>query len=38
MIKIDYRLLEKKINIEFKNKSLLKRSLTHKSYDKEMKS
>ena len=36
MIKIDYRLLEKKINIEFKNKSLLKRSLTHKSYDKEI--
>jgi len=34
-MKIDYKLLEKKINIVFKKKDLLKRSLTHKSFDKE---
>ena len=33
-MKIDYKLLEKKINIVFKKKDLLKRSLTHKSFDK----
>ncbi len=33
-MKIDYSKLEKKINIKFKNKSLLVRSLTHKSFDK----
>jgi len=33
-MKIDYLKLEKKINIKFKNKSLLIRSLTHKSFDK----
>ena len=35
-MKIDYKLLEKKINIIFKKKDLLKRSLTHKSFDKEI--
>ena len=35
-MKIDYKLLEKKINIVFKKKDLLKRSLTHKSFDKEI--
>ena len=35
MIKIDYHILEKKIKINFKNKGLLIRSLTHKSFDKE---
>ena len=34
-MKINYRLLEKKLNINFKDKSLLIKSLTHKSYDKE---
>ena len=34
-MKIDYQTLEKKIKIDFKNKDLLIRSLTHKSYDKE---
>ena len=33
-MKIDYFKLEKKINIKFKNKSLLIRSLTHKSFNK----
>ena len=32
---IDYHNLEKKIGISFKNKDLLIRSLTHKSFDKE---
>ena len=34
-MKIDYQNLEKKIKINFKNRDLLKRSLTHKSFDKE---
>ncbi len=34
-MKIDYNSLEKKIKVNFKNKDLLIRSLTHKSYDKE---
>ena len=34
-MKIEYQNLEKKIKINFKNKDLLKKSLTHKSYDKE---
>ena len=34
-MKIDYQNLEKKIGINFKNKNLLIRSLTHKSFDKE---
>ena len=33
-MKIDYSKLEKKIKIKFKNKSLLIKSLTHKSFDK----
>ncbi len=33
-MKIDYSHLEKKINIRFKDKKLLIRSLTHKSFDK----
>ena len=33
-MKIDYSNLEKKINIKFKNKKLLVKSLTHKSFDK----
>ena len=33
-MKINYRNLEKKIKISFKNKSLLVKSLTHKSFDK----
>ncbi len=33
MIKINYQILEKKINIKFKNIDLLKKSLTHKSFD-----
>ena len=33
-MKINYSNLEKKINIKFKDKNLLIRSLTHKSYDK----
>ena len=35
-MKIDYQTLEKKIKIDFKNKDLLIRSLTHKSYSKEI--
>jgi len=31
---INYKLLEKKIKIYFKNKELLIRSLTHKSFNK----
>tara|TARA_B100001057_G_scaffold295264_1_gene295344 strand:+ start:522 stop:1193 length:672 start_codon:yes stop_codon:yes gene_type:complete len=34
MIKIDYKILEKKLKISFKNKDLLIKSLTHKSFDK----
>ena len=34
-MKIDYHTLEKKIKINFKNKDLLIRSLTHKSFHKE---
>ncbi len=34
-MKINYHNLEKKIKINFKNKNLLIRSLTHKSFDKE---
>ena len=34
-MKIDYQSLEKKIKIHFKNKDLLTKALTHKSYDKE---
>ena len=34
-MKIDYQNLEKKIQINFKNKDLLIRSLTHKSFNKE---
>ena len=33
-MKIDYSNLEKKINLKFKDKQLLIKSLTHKSYDK----
>ncbi len=33
-MKIDYQKLEKKIDIKFKNKELLIRSLTHKSFNK----
>ena len=33
-MKIDYSNLEKKINFKFKDKKLLVKSLTHKSYDK----
>ena len=33
-MKINYSKLEKKINIKFKNKDLLIRSLTHKSFDR----
>ena len=33
-MKIDYQNLEKKLKINFKNKDLLVKSLTHKSYDK----
>ena len=32
-MKIDYSSLEKKIKISFKNKELLVKSLTHKSFD-----
>ena len=35
-MKINYQALEKKIKINFKNKDLLVRSLTHKSYSKEI--
>ena len=34
-MKIDYSSLEKKIKLSFKNKELLIKSLTHKSFDKE---
>jgi hypothetical protein len=34
LMKIDYFNLEKKINYKFKDKKLLIKSLTHKSYDK----
>ena len=34
MMKIDYFNLEKKINYKFKDKKLLTKSLTHKSFDK----
>ena len=34
-MKINYNLLEKKIKIYFKDKKLLIKSLTHKSFDKE---
>ena len=34
-MKIDYQSLEKKIKVNFKNKNLLVKSLTHKSFDKE---
>ena len=34
-MKIEYQLLEKKIKINFKNKDLLIKSLTHKSFNKE---
>tara|TARA_B100001063_G_C16676910_1_gene509550 strand:- start:272 stop:940 length:669 start_codon:yes stop_codon:yes gene_type:complete len=33
-MKIDYTILEKKINIRFKDRKLLIKSLTHKSFDK----
>ena len=33
-MKIDYLLLEKKINIKFKDRKLLIKCLTHKSFDK----
>ena len=36
MMKINYQTLEKKIKINFKDKDLLIRSLTHKSYNKEI--
>ena len=35
-MKINYQTLEKNIKINFKNKNLLVRSLTHKSYNKEI--
>ena len=34
-MKIDYQSLEKKIKVSFKNKNLLIKSLTHKSFNKE---
>ena len=34
-MKIDYHILEKKIKVIFKNKDLLIKSLTHKSFDKD---
>ena len=33
-MKIDYSVLEKRINVKFKDKKLLIKSLTHKSFDK----
>ena len=33
-MKINYSILEKKLKINFKNKTLLVKSLTHKSFDK----
>ena len=35
MTKINYQNLEKKIKIKFKNKNLLIKALTHKSYNRE---
>ena len=32
-MKINYQVLEKKLNIKFKNRDLLCQSLTHKSFD-----
>ena len=32
-MKIDYEILEKKLKINFKNKNLLVKSLTHKSFN-----
>ncbi len=34
-MQINYKILEKKIKVNFKNKELLVRSLTHKSFDKD---
>ncbi len=34
-MKNNYQILEKKLKINFKDKNLLKKSLIHKSYDKE---
>ena len=34
-MKIEYQNLEKRLKINFKNKNLLIKSLTHKSFDKE---
>ena len=34
-MKIDYQSLEKKIKVNFRNKNLLIKSLTHKSFNKE---
>ena len=34
-MKIDYQKLEKEIKVNFKNKDLLIKSLTHKSFNKE---
>tara|TARA_Y100000389_G_scaffold177836_1_gene190471 strand:- start:502 stop:747 length:246 start_codon:yes stop_codon:yes gene_type:complete len=33
-VKINYLILEKKLNLKFKNRDLLIKSLTHKSYNK----
>ena len=33
-MKIDYSNLEKRVNYKFKDRKLLVKSLTHKSYDK----
>ena len=33
-MKVNYSILEKKLNLKFKNKDLLIKSLTHKSYNK----
>ncbi len=33
-MKINYSILEKKLNLKFRNKNLLIKSLTHKSYNK----
>ena len=35
-MKIDYHNLEKELKITFKNKSLLIKALTHKSFDKKI--
>ena len=34
-MQINYQVLEKKIKVNFRNKELLVKSLTHKSFDKE---